>query len=171
MVRLRRPPKPERGRSMFRRLAVVIGVMVAVSALPVAAQEEMPQAKKFDNPNWYYLIHVQFESGKADEAVKMLKEHFFPAGEAAGVKMPKIFRTASGEWDLIMLFHLEEGISELDWEVTPSDLKWYQAFIELEGDMEAAQKIFDEYDDMIERWNVELIRYLDLKPPKEDAAE
>lgn len=156
---------------MFRKLAVVVAFAIAIAALPAAAQDEVLQAKKYDSLEWFQLVSVQFESGKMEDALKIIKEHFVPAAEASGFKMPKVFQCYSGEWDVMFLFHLEEGITELEWELSPSSIKWFTALVELEGGLEAAEKIYAEYEDMIEDWDIELIRWVDMAPPAKEAAE
>ena len=95
---------------MFRKPAVVVAFALVMTALPIAAQEEVPQAQKFESLEWYTLVHVQYESGQADKALKMIKEQFAPASEASGAKMPKIFRCHSGRWDTVIIWHLPNGI-------------------------------------------------------------
>lgn len=149
---------------MFQRIVAVVFVVFAVAVLPIAAEEGVPQAKKHDSQDWFYIVHVQFEPGTMDKAMKIIKEHYTPAAETAGVKMPKFYQCSSGKWDMVYLYHLDEGISELAWEISPTDAKWLAAFAEQEGGMEAAEKIFADYEDMIEEWDVELVRWVDMKP-------
>lgn len=156
---------------MSRKLAVVVFFAIAIAALPVAAQEEMPQAQKYESLEWYVLVHVQYESGQAEKALKMIKEHFSPAAEASGFKMPKIFRCHSGKWDAVIIWHLPNGISDMEWQTSPLDAKWFAAFAEQEGGMEAAQELYSEYEEIIEDWDSELLRWVDMAPPGKDAAE
>lgn len=156
---------------MFRKIFAVAIAAAVFAVLPVAAEEEVPQAKKHDSLKWYYLVHVQFEPGKMDEAIKIIKEHYTPAAEAAEVNMPKFFLCNSGKWDMVYLYHLDAGISELEWEISPSDAKWYAAFAAQEGGMEAAEKVFEKYDALIKDWDAELVRWVDMKPEEEGATE
>jgi hypothetical protein len=156
---------------MFRRIFAVAIAVAVIAVLPVAAEEEVPQAKKHDSLEWYYLVHVQFEPGKTDEAVKMIKEHFMPSAEAAGVKMPKFFMCNSGKWDMVYLYHLDTGITELEWKISPSDAKWLAAFAEQEGGMEAAEEVFAKYDALIKDWDGELVRWVDMKPDEKGDTE
>jgi hypothetical protein len=156
---------------MFRKLAIVVAIAVAFAALPVAAEEEVIQAKKFDSLKWYYLVHVQFEAGKAEDAMKMIRERFAPASKAAGSKMPKVFMCHTGEWDLVMLFHLTDGIADMEWEISPENVKWFAAFAEQEGGMEEAEKVLAEYQDLIEDWDAELVRWVDMTPKAEESSE
>jgi len=156
---------------MFRRIFAIAIAVALIAVLPVAAEEEVPQAKKHDSLQWYYLVHVQFKTGKTDDAVKIIKDHFTPAAEAAGVKMPKFFMCNSGKWDLVYLYHLDAGITELEWKISPSDAKWLAACADQEGGMEAAEEIFAKYDAMIHEWDAELVRWIDMKPEEESESE
>lgn len=156
---------------MSRKLAVIAAFVVAFATLPVAAQEELPQAKKFESPEWFFIVHVQFESGEAEKALELIKKHFTPPAEVSGLTMPKIFRCHTGEWDAVMLFRLADGISQMEWEISPMDVKWFAALAEQEGGMEAAQKIYSEYEGMIEDWDVELVRWIDMAPSQETPSD
>lgn len=154
---------------MFRKPAVVVAFAIAFAVLPAAAQDEMPQAKKHESLQWFQVVFVQFESGKMEDALKIIEEHFTPAAEASGFTMPKIFQCYSGEWDVMFLFHLQEGITELEWEWSPASIKWFTALVEQEGGMEAAEEIYGEYEEMIEDWDSELLRWVDMAPPAKAA--
>ncbi len=157
---------------MVRRLAVVVvAVVVAVAALPVVAEENPIQAKKYDSQEWFVMVHVQFEAGQAEKALEIVKNKFAPAAKASGVKMPKVFQCSTGEWDVIYLFHLKDGVSDLEWQISPIDAKWFAAFVEQEGGMEAAEKVYAEYDELIEDWKTELVRWVDMTPEDEEASK
>ena len=69
------------------------------------------------------------------------------------------------------LFHLQDGVSDLEWQISPMDAKRFAAFAEQEGGLEAAQKAYAEYDELIEDWKSELVRWMDMTPPAEEASE
>lgn len=156
---------------MVRKLTVIVAVVVAVAALPVVAGEDLPQAKKYDSQEWFLMVHVQFEAGQAEKALKIVKDKFAPAAKASGFKMPKVFQCRTGEWDVIYIFHLQDGVSEMEWQISPMDAKWFAAFAEQEGSMEAAQKVYTEYDELIEDWQTELVRWVDMSPAAEETSE
>jgi hypothetical protein len=139
-----------------------LGIMVF--AFGVSAQD-MPQAKKYENPEWYYMVHVDFEPGKLDEALKMIKEKFAPATKEAGTSSPAMMLIHhGGEWDATFIWHLEGGIAEMEWEVSPDEAKWMAVFANREGGMENAMKIFGEYYDLVERVDAQLVRKIDFLP-------
>ena len=156
---------------MVRKLTVIVAVVVAIASLPVVAEDNTPQAKKYDSQEWFVMAHVQFEAGQAEKAMKIVKDKFAPAAKASGVKMPKVFQCRTGEWDVIYLFHLQDGVSDLEWQMSPMDAKWFAAFAEQEGGLEAAQKAYAEYDELIEDWDTELVRWVDMAPAAEETSE
>ena len=85
--------------------------------------------------------------------------------------MPKFFVCDSGKWDLVYLYYLDTGITELEWKISPSDAKWLAAFAEQEGGMEAAEEVFAKYDALIKDWDGELVRWVDMKPEEKGDTE
>lgn len=130
---------------------LTIGLMVVVTATTAArAEEHEPAAKKHENVDWYRLVHVDFKPGKSGDALKLVRQHFAPAGQAAGTPGPvSSFVHESGPWDVTWVWHLSGGPSDLEWDVSPNNLKWMAALAEQEGGMEEARKRLAEYSALV----------------------
>lgn len=57
---------------------------------------------------------------------------------------------------MVVYFPLEEGPSELGWEISPSDAEWNRAFVEREGGLEEGEQIFEEFNETLAASKTEL---------------
>lgn len=142
----------------MRRIGTLLLVLTFICCLQNVSAQEM-SAKKYDNPQWYVIEYLDFYSGKADDAKKIIEDYFVPADEDAGVPGPLMeLNMVSGQWDYMVVWHLDEGVESLDWEVSPNSIKWRQAFEKKAGSKEKAQEIRDEFSSYIRSSKSELAR-------------
>lgn len=130
-------------------LALLICICVSLSYTGDAFAQEM-EAKKMEGHSWHQVAFVKFKAGMADSAMKIIDNHFMKAGMAmeSDAEGPKIMRFRSGEWDIMMLWPMK-GIEDLEWEVSPEDVEWWQKMVEQEGGEEKASKLMKNYMDMV----------------------
>jgi hypothetical protein len=64
----------------------------------------------------------------------------------------------TGEWDMMVLWEMD--VSDLEWEVSPDGLKWYQAFIEIAGGEEKANEIEEEFGTLVARSSSQMARHV-----------
>jgi hypothetical protein len=142
----------------MERKAFGLMLILLVLAWGVNAEETF-KAKKWDNPEWYYLVHVDFEPGKTEEAIKLINEHFAPASKEAGTPGPCMMLIHhTGEWNMTFVWHMKDGAAGLDWEISPDEEKWMAALVKREGGMEKAMELINAYRDLIEKENAILVR-------------
>ncbi|PAU94560.1 hypothetical protein CK503_07130 [Aliifodinibius salipaludis] len=129
--------------------AALICVCVLLSYTGDAFAQEM-EAKKMEGHTWHELVMVKFEAGMADSAMKIIDNHFMKAGMEMESDMPapQIMRLRSGEWDLMMVWTMD-SIEDMNWEMSPEDIKWWEQMVEQEGSEEKAIKLMRTFDDMI----------------------
>lgn len=127
---------------------ILFACFLAASAATGYAQD-MPEAKKMENHAWHQVVMVKFKAGAMDDAKKIINDHFMKAGETSEIPGPQIMELKSGEWDMIFVWNME-GITDLDWEITPNDEMWMTALAEQEGGMEQATKLWDDYMNLIQ---------------------
>lgn len=114
----------------------------------VNAQQEI-KAKKFDNPQWKQIVFIKYIAGKLNRAKEIIHNYFEKASQKAGTPGPAIITMTTGEWDLMFIWEMKDGIEELNWETKPNDIKWITALNELAGGSEKAKVILDEYSSYI----------------------
>jgi hypothetical protein len=142
-------------RRVLRSTALVILTSVAVA--PLAAQEA-PAPKKFENVNWYWMANVKFKPGKLDDALKIINEHFAPAGNAVGMTGVRMLHHTGGEWDLTLLFPSAEGPRSLEWAMSPDDVKWMTEMARREKGMANVTALLNRYSDLVAREEGILVR-------------
>ena len=117
------------------------------------------EAKKYENPEWYQLVYVDYVAGKEDDARKLINDYFKKASDQAGTSKPVMeFSLYSGEYDFLYIWKLDEGLQSLDWEVSPRQVEWGKAFMEMVGSKEKADEISDEYSSYVKSVKIELAR-------------
>ncbi len=105
------------------------------------------EAKKYDNPQWKTIVYIDFEVGKQGRAQEIIKDYFVKAADKAGTPKPEyVLNMNSGEWDMILIWNMEDGIESMNWETSPNGVKWQKAFNEVCGGEEKAKAISSEYD-------------------------
>lgn len=117
------------------------------------------EGKRYENPQWKRIVYVDYLPGKYNEARDLIKDYHRKASIKAGTPQPDmILEMNSGEWDIMIVWGMQGGISDLDWDVNPNGAKWRQAMNEIAGSKEDAQKIIDQYVNCISRSASEIAR-------------
>lgn len=146
-----------------------LALMLAVTATAARAEEHEPAPTKHEGADWYRLVHVDFKPGKTNDALELVREHFAPAGVAAGTPGPvSTFVHEAGPWDVTWVWHLSGGPSDLEWDVSPDNLKWMTALAEQEGGMEKARKRLAEYTELVSSSTSYIVRGWSPSAPAED---
>jgi len=123
---------------------------------PLAAQQQEP--RKHDGP-WYEIVHIDYKPGKADDATDFIREHYAPALEEAGVPGPEMELVhETGDWDLTLIWHMDEGPSLLAWETSEDEMAMQKAFRKLAGGEEKAEKLIERYVSYIQDSESYLVR-------------
>lgn len=118
-----------------------------------AFAQETPKAKKMEGKTWHQVVMVKFKPGMSGEAMKVIQNHFVKAGEKSGGAGPSMMmEMRSGDWDMMLVWDMKD-ISDMNWEVSPEDEKWWKAMAEQEGSAENAMKVWQNYMGMIEDTN------------------
>ena len=127
-------------RSAFRTLFIgLVAVSFLTYTIPRSAQ-----AADGGQASWYQAISFKFKAGKAEEALKIIHDHFQKVDKAIGRKVIP-FEYLTGEWDHVVYFPLDVARME----TIPSNTEWMKALAGQEGGMEQAQKLFGTFLDMV----------------------
>ena len=143
----------------MRTLATATSVTVAAFLLlpgPLLAQEETPEGQKRENADYYEIVRIDYEPGKRDTALDIIRNHYIPAVQETGYAGPAMTLVhQTGPWDLTLVWELTRGPSAFAWEVTPEGAAFQQQFVEMVGE-EKAQEIAERYQSYIARSTVTL---------------
>ncbi len=117
----------------------------------LAHAQEM-KAKKYDNPKWKTITFMKFKAGKYDRAKEIIKTYYEKAGQKAGLSGPSmVVDIMSGEWDMMVVWDMKGGIEEMNWEISPDNVKWMTAMNEIAGSADKAKGVLDEFSSLITR--------------------
>lgn len=65
------------------------------------------------------------------------------ACEKSGSQMPSLLtEIVSGEWDMILVWNIKEGIEEMNWQVSPNDVKWMKGINEITGGVSQTKQLW-----------------------------
>jgi hypothetical protein len=132
-------------------------LLTSAAAAPLGAQEA-PTPKKYENVSWFWMTNVKFKPGKLDDGLKIINEHFAPAGNAVGMTGVRMLHHTGGEWDLTLLFPVAEGPRSLEWAMSPDDVKWMTEMAKREKGMPNVMALLSRYSDLVAREEGILVR-------------
>jgi hypothetical protein len=148
-------------KTMISLLATAAFVLIC--SFNLQAQEEVPKAKKYDNPEWKRVVYVDYHNGKMGTAMKIIKKYYSPAGEKAGTPAPSLMAIMeTGEYDLMIVWDMQDGVESLNWDISPNNIKWAKALEEVAGSKEKAQELRDKYSACVRSSTSELVRVADM---------
>lgn len=125
-------------------------------ASPTLAQEDtsrddkLPDPKRYEDVTWNMVYLYDFKAGKEGRATEILGKHLLPAYRKASVPAPRVVEFRTGPWDVMIVSEMEDGPSEMSWQVSPEQPKIQEAMREMLG-KEKARKITSEYGNAIAR--------------------
>lgn len=137
---------------------IISAFAIATAALsfsyqPIAAQEY--QELKRDANSYHQVVYFKYKNGtqgRAEEIAEIFKE----ADIAAGLQPVIDIWMLSGEWDHIAIFTLDDGPSELAFEITPNNAKFRDALAKMLGGTEQAEALLAEFESIVEKSDKDL---------------
>lgn len=138
----------------MKKLSIFAFVIFLGTAL--IAQSEEPSPKKHD-ATWHQVVFINFKQGKVGEAQKLISK-FESAGETAGTPGPQKYWFETGSHDMLLIWDLKGGPSDLEWSWSPDGVKWWKAFVAQEGSEEAAEKVQNDYSALISSATSQIVR-------------
>jgi hypothetical protein len=130
----------------MRRIAFIWAILL-VGVVVLNAQTD-PQPAKYKDVTWHSITLVDFKSGETQHAKEII-EKFESAGKSAGTPTPKTYWFTTGKYDMMVIWKLEGGPADLEWNWSPDGVEWWKAFVAQEGSEEAANKLQSEYGSLI----------------------
>jgi hypothetical protein len=133
---------------MKTTILTVAIIMFCDFLVPVGAQAQ--EGKKYDNPQWKTVEMLEFKHDKMDRVREIIKDYFIKAANKAGSRQPAmIMQSATGEWNMIVIWDMKGGLEEMNWETNPDDMKWMTAMTEIAGGADKAKAILDEWSSLV----------------------
>ena len=132
-------------------LAAALSLPLAAFSAPAMGQDsgEM-KAERMEGVTWARVALTKFKPGKRERAIEIIKDYFAKAdgmtGKASGVHG---IHLNTGEWDVMYVFPMKGGPSDMTWLTSPDDIEWMNAMVKLTGSREKAIEIIAEFDSLI----------------------
>jgi hypothetical protein len=135
---------------------ITLLLAIAFTGTILFAQSDEPAPKKHEG-TWHTLVFIDFKAGKAGDARKIIAK-YVTASETAGTPEPQSYWMETGSYDMMLIWDLKEGPSDLEWSWSPDGVAWWNAFVAQEGSKEAAEKIQEEYTSLVSGSTSHIIR-------------
>jgi hypothetical protein len=133
---------------MSKKLMTTIAVF-AFSFLMSSAYAQDMKAKKYDDPTWTQVVFVNYLPGKMSRAKEIIRDYFVPASKKAGTRSPSLtVDLTTGEWDMMIVWTMP-NVEEMNWEISPDNIKWMTALNEIAGNADKSKAIRDEYSSLV----------------------
>jgi len=139
--------------SLLRAWACMLSVALLGLCLfpaPAHAQDEEPEPTRYQGVTWNQVLLVDFKSGKEERAMEIIEDRFLPFVKKAGNQVPRTVKMQTGPWDLLLVWTMKDGPSDMTWKTSPEDIETLEAAREMFG-QEKMEKIGDEYSSLIAR--------------------
>jgi hypothetical protein len=130
----------------MKKLSLLLVVMIFCSSV-VSAQEDVKPAK-YENVTWHRIVLINYNPGQVSRAKEILTQ-YQSAGDAVNLKGPARYWMETGEYDLMLVWTMEGGPSDLEWDRSPNGIKWRAQMIKQLGSEEALKKLQQEYSSLI----------------------
>ncbi|MEW6998051.1 hypothetical protein AADZ86_10135 [Colwelliaceae bacterium BS250] len=130
---------------MKKSILTIVTALALFSVSSLSYSEEA--GKRYDaSASWKSVVKINFKPGKTNDALKIIKDYYKPATVKAKTSGPEtIMEMHTGDYDLLVVWGMPGGISDMTWENHPDNKLWRDALNEIAGGEEKAQAIMDEY--------------------------
>jgi len=139
----------------MNHLAVKVVALAAIVALGVVGVGASAWAADGAKGAWYQVYYFKFKFGEADDAMKIVSDHFLKVDQTIGRKAIP-FTYESGEWDHVVYFPSVVTAGRFD--TLPSEEKWFAALAEQEGGPDKAQAILQKFLDLVTNFKKDIAR-------------
>ena len=110
---------------MRATFVIVLAAALASPSSPAEAQSAI-EPKLRENARYIDVTSWKFVPNGTARAKDIWHDIYLPAMREAGIPMPIVLHPDSGEWDMVILFPLPGGYSDLQYtNISPSDAKWW----------------------------------------------
>lgn len=140
--------------------AAAFGLATTFSSAPALADDHAAETPELAKKDWYEIVHIKFHSGKMREAMEMI-EAFQKVDEALGRDEPMGFHMEAGEWDMVVVFKMHDGIQQMGWASNPRGAEWNAELARQLGGEDKAREHWQKYLSLVANSRSE-IAHIDL---------
>ncbi len=139
----------------MQRSPLVAMLFLALSATPALGQAAQP-GRRIEGVAWYTVSYAKFKPGMAEEARKLIYDHFWPVDKEIGREVIP-FDHVTGDWDHVVYFPMPGGPDELAFRETELGRRWFETLARREGGREKAAALDKRFNEMVLHMKTELV--------------
>ena len=140
----------------MKRTLLLAVLLLAVTATHTRAQGAQG-AVQIEGVTWYMVSYAKFRFGMADEARRIIYEHFWPVDKEIGREVIP-FDHVTGEWDHVVYFPMPGGPGELAFTETALGKRWMETLVRREGGKDKAEALQKRFNEMVLHEKTEIVR-------------
>ncbi len=133
---------------MFK-ITIISIILGFFSLSQLAFSEELPEAGKRTNVDYFEIVLVKYKPGMADAAGEYIEKYFVAATKAAGTRSPFVMHMMTGKWDSVIFWKQQGGMGDFEWYMSADGVKWWAELAKQNGGAENAKKIMAGYQAMV----------------------
>jgi hypothetical protein len=134
----------------MKTIILTVAITVACHILIPVCTDAQTEGKKYDNPQWKSVELLEFKHDKMDRVREIIRDYFIKAANKAGSRQPAmILELATGEFNIMLVWDMKEGLEEMNWQTRPDDIKWMNALTEIAGSADKANAILNEWSSLV----------------------
>ena len=135
---------------MKKLILAAVALGLAVPTTPAVAQQAATP-ERMEGVTWARVVLTKFKQGKRARAMEIIENYFAKAdnmsGRDSGIHG---IHFDTGEWDAVYVFPMAGGPNDMTWATSPDDIAWMAHMVKLAGSEDAAMKIVEEFDSLIQ---------------------
>lgn len=134
---------------------IALSICIVSVAVPSSTVAQDMKVESEANVTYYRVEMVKFHHGKRSRAADLVDKYFAPTDREMGGTVIDL-HLMTGEWDFITLFPMSGGPADLTYTTSPDDVRFMTALAKRAGSAEAAKKLIDEWDTLVEKreWQI-----------------
>ena len=150
---------------MHKTLMIAAAFALPLQAVAAQSDNTNQTGPELANKDWYRIVRTRFVPGKTNEALRFI-EVFLRTDDDIGIERPRIYRATSGEYDLIVVHPMREGIAGMGWANSPHQARWDAALEKRLGGSDKVAEHWASYLSLVASQSVDIV-YVDkdLAPP------
>lgn len=131
----------------MKHLSLLLTALITLFFMNNTSAQE---AKKYENPEWYQFVYVDYHPGMMGEARDIIQNYYKKAAAKAGTPVPVMeISLAAGEYDMLVVWKMADGVESLNWQTSPNQVKWRKALNEVAGGEDKAMEILKKYQSCV----------------------
>ena len=134
-----------------------LAVIVFLIGANYSFGQEM-KAEKYENPEWVAISYIKFKPMKKDPAMGIVENYFAKADEDAGIDPPVTYHLAFGDYDMMVIWDMKDGVETLNYKMTPEDAEWMKSMAKIAGGQDKAMAKLEEFMSYVDKWDNTMAR-------------